>query len=116
MRWLPGVVIATLASVVMAGLLAIILWAIWPGVMAYAAPLSCPGAFPDPFVQEHVYSVPGETSWSWSLLCMSPHGAIHRPGQSLPFALAVAILWLPCMAVGLSICAAMSRAHRQPAR
>lgn len=107
--WLPCGLVAVVASIVVSGLLATILLGIWPGVMAHAAPLSCPAAFPDPFVQEHVYSVPGETRRSWSLACMSPHGAIHKPGQSLPLALLFAAFWLPCMAVGLTLCAAISR-------
>lgn len=105
-KWLAWAVIPAMAA---AALLALILWVVWPGAMAHAAPLACPAMFPDPFVQEHLYSVPGETRRSWSLVCMSAHGVLHRPGSAIPWALAMAILWLPCMAIALAAAPRIAR-------
>ena len=101
--WTAIAAMAAAASVVAAVFLVLILWVVWPGAMAYAAPLACPAGFPDPFVLEEVYGLPGETRWTWSLVCMSAHGAIYRPGSTIPWALGVAILWLPCMAIAVAV-------------
>ncbi|MGY0619246.1 hypothetical protein [Lysobacter sp. A378] len=101
--WTAIAAMAAAASMVAAVFLVLILWVVWPGAMAHAAPLACPAGFPDPFVLEEVYSLPGETRWTWSLVCMSAHGAIFRPGSTIPWALGVAILWLPCMVIALAV-------------
>ena len=107
-----GAAITVAASLAAAFVLSMILMAIWPGALVYAAPLLCPEGFADPFVIEHVYSVPGESRRSWSLVCMSGHGALYRPAPNAPWLLGVAILWLPCMAIALAVMAA-SRVARQ---
>lgn len=101
--------IAAIAVVVLAG-------AIWPGVLEYTAPLACPPGFPDGFVQEHVFSIPGETRRSWSLLCMSEHGALHRPSLSIPWLALIGIAWLPVFTAGLLGILAIRRHHPAPPR
>lgn len=115
LRWLlPGAVAAVVPTLVTT---AILVGVIWPGLLEFTAPLACPPGFPDAFVQEHVFSIPGEIRRSWSLLCMSEYGAIHRPGQFLPWlALAGGTWLLLSIAIAVALASPAARRRRRKGR
>ncbi|MEN1958554.1 hypothetical protein WCE34_13500 [Luteimonas sp. MJ204] len=114
--WLPYLLLSAALCALVALLATFILWGVWPGGMAHAAPWVCPEGFPDAFVQEHVYKVAGETRMSWSLVCMSANGAMHQAGTSRIMYMATGILWLPLMGFALLLGAGVAHPRGKSAK
>ncbi|HIY70725.1 MAG TPA: hypothetical protein H9827_04600 [Candidatus Luteimonas excrementigallinarum] len=91
--WAQLAVAALVATLV----LGLVLTAIWPGSFAYMGAAACPAGYPDAFVEEDIFHLPGEVRWSWSLVCMSAHGALYKPFGPLVWLLVLAHLWLLCL-------------------
>lgn len=74
-----------------AGILTLIVTAIWPGEAKLTAPLFCPDDTPDAFVVVDSHSDgTGETSYNFTLYCMGSRGEVVSQGWSGPFFLLMA--------------------------
>lgn len=99
-------------AAVTAAPLFLVLMFIWPGSFAYMGAAACPGGYPDAFVEEDVFHLPGEVRWSWSLVCMSAHGALYKPFGPLVWLSVYVHLWLLCLVAWLPAWAVRRKRHR----
>lgn len=82
----------------------IVTFGIWPGQMRLTAPLLCPDDRPDALIVSDTYQpTPGETTTTYTMICLGPEGQVTEVGVGRPFMLMIllhtAIIAVPILGV-----------------
>lgn len=86
---LGGLIVMALVLVFVSVIVTIVIaFGIWPGELTLTAPIVCPEDRPDAFVvSDTVSPAPGESSTTYTVICLGPDGEQTNAGLLRPFVL-----------------------------